>query len=100
MPKIIPPNRNNPPQLRCLGYGLVRSISPTLRRYFIVTPISDIFAKKVDVIALGHGIQTPNILFDKDVSGTLLGQPSTTRSAPSRYLIVDAKSLLLVRKVE
>ncbi|CAD5206146.1 unnamed protein product [Bursaphelenchus okinawaensis] len=66
LPAILyPMNPENPPLLKCYGYGLIRSISPELKRYYLVTPLPDEICRKVDIFALGSKIQTPKYVYDK-----------------------------------
>lgn len=67
---IIPlncPSRKQFPVLRCVGFGLIRAINPERRLFYIITPVEQRQLAQVDVLALGHCLNTPQLIFDTNV---------------------------------
>ncbi|KAL3076702.1 hypothetical protein niasHS_013498 [Heterodera schachtii] len=49
--------------LRCIGFGLIRAISLERKLFYIITPVEQRKLGQVDVLALGHCLNTPELVF-------------------------------------
>uniref|UniRef100_A0A1I8C179 CLP1_P domain-containing protein n=1 Tax=Meloidogyne hapla TaxID=6305 RepID=A0A1I8C179_MELHA len=68
--EIIPLERNIQPILKCIGFGLIRAINPQRKLFYVLTPIEQKMLHQVNVFALGHCLNTPDMLiFDPNVGG-------------------------------
>uniref|UniRef100_A0A915LVS4 Polyribonucleotide 5'-hydroxyl-kinase Clp1 P-loop domain-containing protein n=1 Tax=Meloidogyne javanica TaxID=6303 RepID=A0A915LVS4_MELJA len=66
--EIIPLERNIHPMLKCFGFGLIRAINPQRKLFYVLTPIKQKVLHQVNVFALGHCLNTPDmLLFDPNV---------------------------------
>ncbi|CAK5076586.1 unnamed protein product [Meloidogyne enterolobii] len=66
--EIIPLERNIHPMLKCFGFGLIRAINPQRKLFYVLTPIEQKVLHQVNVFALGHCLNTPDmLLFDPNV---------------------------------
>jgi hypothetical protein len=57
--------------LRCYGFGFIRAISPEKRMLYVVSPISSEDCAKIDVLFVPNRISTPELMFDREVSGSV-----------------------------
>ncbi|KAF7638796.1 CLP1_P domain-containing protein [Meloidogyne graminicola] len=68
---IIPIERNIQPMLKCIGFGLIRAINPQKKLFYVLTPVEQKILHQVNVFALGHCLNTPDmLLFDSNVNVT------------------------------
>uniref|UniRef100_A0A914I248 Polyribonucleotide 5'-hydroxyl-kinase Clp1 P-loop domain-containing protein n=1 Tax=Globodera rostochiensis TaxID=31243 RepID=A0A914I248_GLORO len=57
------------PILRCVGFGLVRAINPERKLFYVITPVEQRHLGQVDVLALGHCLNTPELIFSTNPYG-------------------------------
>jgi hypothetical protein len=67
-----PPSDSQMPLLRCHGFGLIRSIDIEKKVFHVITPVEVQNLQKVKILALGYSLQTPEILFDRNVRSLLM----------------------------
>uniref|UniRef100_A0A183BLC1 Polynucleotide 5'-hydroxyl-kinase NOL9 n=1 Tax=Globodera pallida TaxID=36090 RepID=A0A183BLC1_GLOPA len=57
------------PILRCIGFGLVRAVNPDRKLFYVITPVEQRHLGQVDVLALGHCLNTPELIFSTNPYG-------------------------------